>query len=116
MRNFFKLALPLHFHLVDAITHILYDVFNDSKYADKILEKCFKANRKWGARDRKFVAETVYEIVRHKRRLAYISESEEAWNLVGAYLFSTMGELPDWPEFDHLDIKKLKERNSAHGN
>ena len=107
------MALPLHFHLVDEIVQILYAVFNDGRYADKVIEKCFKANRKWGARDRKFVAETVYEIVRHKRRLAFIAGSDEAWDLVGAYLFSTMNELPDWPEFDHFDIKTLKERNSA---
>lgn len=107
------MALPLHFHLVEEITEILYTIFNEGKYADKMIEKSFKANRKWGARDRKFVAESVYEIVRHKRRLAFLADSEQPWDLIGAYLFQTMNELPDWPEFDHLDIQKLKARNSA---
>jgi 16S rRNA (cytosine967-C5)-methyltransferase len=107
------LAVPLHFHLVQAIADILDEVFLDQKYADKVIEKCFKQNRKWGARDRKFVAETIYEIVRHKRRLAFIGGSENSWDLIAAYLFQTMNEIPDWEEFDHLKISDLKNRNSA---
>lgn len=107
------MALPLHLHLVKEISLALDEVFVGGKYADKVIEKCFKANRKWGARDRRFFAETVYEIVRHKRRLAFIAEGETAWNLIGAYLFQTMGELPDWQEFDHLDLNSLKKRNSS---
>lgn len=107
------MALPLHFHLVEHISLILDEIFIDSKYADKVIEKCFKANRKWGARDRKFVAETVYEVVRHKRRLEFIADSTHSWDLIGAYLFQTMNELPDWEEFDHLDVQLLARRNSA---
>ncbi len=107
------MASPLHYHLVQSIADSLEDIFFNKKYADKVIEKCFKNNRKWGARDRKFFAETVYEIVRHKRRLEFIGGSDNPWDLIAAYLFQTMSEIPDWEEFDHLKISDLKSRNSA---
>jgi len=106
------LASELHFHLVDSIVTALYEIFEDGRYADKVIEKSFKQNRKWGSRDRKFFAETIYEIVRHYRRLAFIAASENPWDLVGAYLYQTMGELPLWHEFEHLDLNQFKKRNS----
>ncbi len=106
------MALPLHLHLVDAIVAALDEIFMDGRYADKVIEKIFKKNRKWGARDRKFVAEAIYEIVRHKRRLEYIVGSNKSWDLLGAYLFQSMNELPNWPELDHIDINELNRRNS----
>lgn len=107
------MAVPLHYHLVQSIADALDEIFLDGKYADKVIERCFKNNRKWGARDRKFFAETVYEIVRHKRRLEFIGGEGNPWNLVAAYLFQTMNEIPDWEEFDHIKISDLKSRNSA---
>ena len=107
------MALPLHHHLVEQITLALDEIFGNGRYADKVIEKCFKANRKWGSRDRKFFAESVYEIVRHKRRLEFIAGSGSSWDLMGAYLFQTMADLPDWEEFDHLDLNVLKQRNSS---
>ncbi|MBC7741735.1 MAG: RsmB/NOP family class I SAM-dependent RNA methyltransferase [Bdellovibrionaceae bacterium] len=106
------MALPLHPHLVDSIVEALDEIFIDGRYADKVIEKIFKKNRKWGSRDRKFIAEAIYEIVRHKRRLEYIVNSNHSWDLVGAYLYQSMNELPNWEEFDQIDIDQLKKRNS----
>ncbi len=66
----------IHGHLVGAITEALTSIFWDGYYADKVIERIFKANRKWGARDRKFVAEAVYEMVRHWRYLWLVSGEE----------------------------------------
>ena len=103
----------LHFVLVEAVSMALDEVFLDGKYADKVMEKLFKKNRKWGSKDRKFVAESIYEIVRHKRRLQFIADSEKSMDLVAAFLVQTRGELPDWEEFAHIDINEFKKRNSA---
>lgn len=103
----------LHFPLVDAVALALEEIFFDNRYADKVIEKLFKKNRKWGARDRKFVAETIYEIVRHKRRLEFIADANEVWDLIAAYLVQTRGELPNWVEFDGISIPEFKKRNSA---
>jgi 16S rRNA (cytosine967-C5)-methyltransferase len=103
----------LHLHLVKEISHALNEIFIDGKYADKVIEKSFKLNRKWGARDRRFFAESVYEIVRHKRRLEYLAGSDSAWDLIGAYLCKTNGEIPDWEEFDHLNVNEIRKKDKA---
>lgn len=107
------MALQLHFHLVQSVAESLDEIFFNKKYADKVIEKCFKNNRKWGSRDRKFFAETIYEIVRYKRRLEFIANSDNSWDLIAAYLIQTAGELPDWPEFEHIKVSDLKIKNSA---
>lgn len=64
--------MKIHKNIVDAIILSLKEIFDDKKYADKVIERVLKSNPKWGARDRKFIAETVYEIVRWYRLLGYI--------------------------------------------
>ncbi len=103
----------LHFHLVESISLALDEIFLDGKYADKVIEKLFKKNRKWGSKDRKFIAESIYEIVRHKRRLEFIADSDKSMDLIAAFFVQTRGELPNWEEFDHIDIEDFKKRNSA---
>lgn len=103
----------LHFHLIDAVAAALNETFSENRYADKVIERLFKKNRKWGSRDRKFVAEMIYEIVRHKRRLEFIAGSDHPWDLIAGYLIQTRGELPNWMEFDALNVADLKKRNSA---
>ncbi len=103
----------LHFHLVESISLALDEIFLDGKYADKVIEKLFKKNKKWGSKDRKFIAESIYEIVRHKRRLEFIADSDRSMDLIAAYFIQTRGELPDWEEFDHINIQEFKKRNSA---
>lgn len=103
----------LHYHLVEAVSLALDEIFLDGKYADKVIEKLFKKNRKWGSKDRKFVAESIYEIVRHKRRLIFIAESDKAIDLIAAFFVQTRGELPDWEDFDHININEYRKRNSA---
>lgn len=107
------MSVQLHFHLVKSIKDALDEVFDQGKYADKVIEKCFKSNRKWGSRDRKFFAETLYEIVRHKRKLEFIAMDTDKWNVIAAYLLLTYGELPDWMFFDGLDVKGYKSRIGA---
>ena len=59
--------MKLHFHLIAAIVSALQDIFVDGRYADKVIEHQFKQHPKWGARDRRLFAESVYDIVRRWR-------------------------------------------------
>lgn len=56
--------MKVHKHLVSLIVDVLQNIFIRGGYADKEIEKLFKSNRKLGSRDRKFIAESVYELVR----------------------------------------------------
>lgn len=107
-------APDLHFHLVQSAVQCLQEIFSEKKYADKAIEKLFKQNRRWGARDRRFFAETVYEIVRHWRKLSYLAGTNEAWAVVGAYLFLQYKEIPDWEEFDSVDLQSIRQKLDAH--
>ncbi|MCB0391673.1 MAG: hypothetical protein KDD58_10285, partial [Bdellovibrionales bacterium] len=52
-----------------AVLTILIQTFEHNKYADKALESEFKKNRNWGAKDRKIIAETTYDMLRWWRTL-----------------------------------------------
>lgn len=100
----------LHFHLVNTLSQALAEIFYSGKHADRVIDKYLRANRKWGARDRKFFAEGVYEIVRHKRKLEFIAQSEDEWDLIGAHLVLKGFELPNRLEFDNVDIERVRSR------
>lgn len=56
--------MKIHKHLVIQIVNVLQTVFTEQAFADKEIERLFKSDRKLGSRDRKFIAESVYELVR----------------------------------------------------
>lgn len=74
--NTLAAAERLYPNLVGGVIEALETIFGMDVYADKAIERLFKANRKWGSRDRAFVAESVYEIVRHWRLLWYLLGEE----------------------------------------
>lgn len=75
-----------------ALHRALQPIFNDRKQADKVIELTLKANKKWGARDRAFIAENTYEIVRWFRLLKFCTElpkvhtEQQWWDIVVAWL------------------------------
>ena len=97
--------MKLYRNLTEAVIDALRQIFTDNKYADKVIEKILKQNPKWGARDRRFIAETTYDIVRWYRLFRHATEAEEGdfWKLLGAWILWKEEELPPWPEFYSLD-------------
>ena len=65
--------MRLHRNLVVAVIKVLDGTFNQNLYADKTIEKILKFDKRWGSRDRGFIAETSYEIIRWKRLYSEIS-------------------------------------------
>lgn len=82
----------IHQPLMLALHRALQPIFNDRKQADKIIELTLKANKKWGARDRAFIAENTYEIVRWFRLLKFCTElpkvqtEQQWWDIICAWL------------------------------
>ena len=64
--------MKLHSNLLNGIVEILEISFGGTMYADKVLEKALKSNKKWGSRDRSFVAHHTYEIIRWWRLLWFL--------------------------------------------
>ncbi len=100
--------IKLHKPLLNGIASSLALIFNENRYSDKVLEKLFKQNKQWGARDRKFIAESVYDVVRHYRLLAHLAQSKNNfWFITSVYFVLKNIELPDWPEFKHLNKTQI---------
>ncbi len=97
--------MKLHPLLVKAVIRGLSDIFIQEKYADKAIEILLKSNPKWGARDRAFIAESIYEIVRYKRRYCAMAGITNPltepilWQMFAMYWLSKGQSLPDWKEF-----------------
>ena len=59
--------------LVQGVTQVLSSVFGHHKPADKAIESIFRSNKRWGKRDRAFVAERSYDLVRWWNRVERMS-------------------------------------------
>lgn len=59
----------LHANLVEAVVQSLLRIFGEQQYADRVVEQVLRSDSRWGARDRAFVAENIYEMVRWWRLL-----------------------------------------------
>lgn len=100
-----------HRVLVEAIVFSLGEIFEKGRQADKVIEQVLKSNRKWGARDRGFIAENTYEIVRWWRLLLFVSQEERpAYSDIFAIWQTLKGnELPAWTEFDHIQPQRIRQ-------
>ena len=102
--------MKLHNNTIRGVHQALEAIFEQGQYADKVIERTLKSNPKWGARDRSFIAETSYEMVRWWRLINYLSPSKGYWDLFGTYWLMKGEELPGWEEFSRLNPEKIKSK------
>jgi 16S rRNA (cytosine967-C5)-methyltransferase len=108
--------MRLHRNLVFATIDSLHLIFNENKQADKVLKNTLKRDKRWGARDRAFIAETTYDIVRWKRLYAEIAEVREPFDRPNLFrLFAVWATLngiaiPDWKQFEDTPTRRIKGR------
>lgn len=126
--------MKYHRHLLLEITATLQKIFIENIHADKAIEKSFKQHPRWGSRDRKFFAESIYDFVRWWRKIWFLTGlypdgvanleevNAEDWEhfLIAGLLLK---DLPP-PESENLDtqvvidefnsrLKKLKQESRA---
>ncbi len=108
--------MRLHKNLCFTAIDSLNMIFNDGEYAGKVVEKALKRDKRWGARDRKFVAETIYDIVRWKRLYNEIAVTkdhysrENLWKMFAVWATLKGIELPDWKYFENTPVRRIKGR------
>lgn len=104
----------LHKNLVIGVIYTLDNIFNNNIYADKAIEKTLKSNKKWGSKDRGFIAETCYDIVRWKRLYSEIADiksphnSNELWKFFSVWAVLRGIPIPNWKEFENIPKRKIK--------
>jgi len=102
--------VKLHRSTCEAVIHTLEQIFTENRYADKAIEKTLKQNSQWGARDRRFIAETTYDIVRWKRWYEHAAASSNLWNLLAARCVEQNTPLPEWAEWTNIDTEAMARR------
>ncbi|UGS20017.1 RsmB/NOP family class I SAM-dependent RNA methyltransferase [Flavobacterium cyclinae] len=106
--------MRLHRNLVFTTIDSLMAIFNEEEYADKVVARALKKDKRWGSHDRKFVAETIYEIVRWKRLYAEIAEVKEPfdrdkiWRIFAVWAVLRGYNLPDWKYFEDTPVRRIK--------
>jgi 16S rRNA (cytosine967-C5)-methyltransferase len=107
--------MKLHQNLINAVIVILQQVFIDKQYADKVIERVLKQNSRWGGRDRRFIAETAYDMIRWWRLLQEVSGIKEVkkdkdfLQLWGVWMILNDKRLPEWQEFKNLKPYVIEE-------
>jgi len=99
----------LYRNLVLAVINSLEHIFREGKYADKVIEQTLKKDPRWGSRDRGFIAETTYELVRWKRLYSEVAGIKEhytnknVWKMFVAWAVINGYYLPDqWNEISEV--------------
>ena len=106
--------MRLHRNLVMAVIQALDQIYNEGLYADKVVQKTLKSDKRWGSRDRKFVAETIYDMVRWKRLYDEIAGTkghytkENLWKNFAVWAVLKGYSLPDWKQFAGTPARRIK--------
>ncbi len=108
--NTYLCTMKLFPNTVKGVVEAIEEIFQENRYADKVIEKILKSNPKWGARDRGFVAESIYEMVRWWRLINEVSPSKDSYHLFGTYWLLQGNKLPEWREFKDLDPRKIRSK------
>lgn len=108
--------MVFHRVLVNAVVESLKQIFLQRKHADRLIKRLFEENRKWGSRDRRFVAETIYEIVRWWRLLWALLdeepklETEILYKLIAVFYIIKGYSLPPWDEFSSINKEEVLQK------
>ncbi|PID68156.1 MAG: RNA methyltransferase [Flavobacteriia bacterium] len=103
----------IHNNLVLAVIGALEDIFNRNQYADKVVERVLTSNKKWGSRDRRFIAHAIYECVRWKRYYRHVdrtvrnTSTSDWYGVLAVYLIQNAYQLPQIPEFSSINAEHI---------
>lgn len=100
--------IRLHKPLVRGILEALQSA--ETKKVDHVLPALLKAQPKWGSRDRNFVAENTYEVVRNKRFIQFLLGGDATPSkMLGAWLILKGLYDPEEEIFRYLDPEVIQD-------
>lgn len=107
--------MKLHANITASVVIALKAIFTEGKHADDIVRNLLQSNPKWGSRDRRFIASSIYTIVRWWRRYLFIADTtvqeEECFEKVlSVYLVETFGGELNTPLPVAIDHKVYNDR------
>lgn len=105
--------MRLHRHLCASTLTLAKSVLLDHRVLDHELAAAFEENKKWGKRDRSFVAETLFEVTRWRRSLSYLVDSEDTNSIITAQWVLMGYPLPDWHTYNGLPPQEIIARQQT---
>lgn len=89
--------MKLHPNIIASVIDSLKKIFVEDKHADDVVRNVLQSNPKWGSRDRRFIASSIYSIVRWWKKylfIANVTEQDAACfeQVLSIYLLETHGE------------------------
>ena len=106
--------MKLYRNLCQAVAGGLDQIFIEGGHASQVIEALLLSNKKWGARDRHFIAHYLYDTIRYYRLYCYaasldhIASGHDSWQVLGANLIKDSYELPQWPEWESMNPGSVK--------
>ncbi len=110
--------MKLHKLTVQAVIEGLEEIFGNNKLADRVVRSQITKDRRWGSRDRRFIAESIYDIVRWWKWYLTIGEIDEQdaarfEKVLAVYLQEKQVDFPDWftpqiPNDESIRKNKIK--------
>lgn len=113
--------MRLYRNLVQAVVQALQQIFEEEQLADRVVQTLLKSNKKWGSKDRRFIASTVYDVVRWYRLyyeiLGHPPKTTTDWyQLLGVKWLLVEDSLPEWEEFEGIDKATVLARQKSLSN
>ena len=110
--------MRLYRNLVEASIKALEKIFTENQLADRVVQKTLRSNKKWGSKDRRFLAATIYDAVRwyrlHYEILGKEPENVEDWWKILGIMWTLQGEeLPEWEHFEGLNAEDIQAKKEA---
>ena len=108
--------MKIHRILCIAIIKGLKEILLEHQQADTTVANLLVSNTNWGARDRNFIAQNIYEIVRYKRLYEFVCNEEAwgesaLWRILGGKLVLDNFQLPEWAEFAEVKPEDVNKRH-----
>ena len=107
--------MRLYRNLVAASIEALQKIFSENKLADQVVQSTLRSNKKWGSKDRRFLAATIYDTVRWYRLYYEVYGKEpktksDWWHILGVMWLIQGNDLPPWEEFAELDRTLIEQQ------
>ena len=104
--------MKMHRILAEAAAETIKLVFKEHRVLDHALAEAFENHPKWGKRDRGFIAETAFEVVRWRRALGFVADSEETDAMCAAQWRRMGFEIPEWWKFKGASSEEMVARET----
>lgn len=99
-----------------AILEIITEVFKDEQPADKIINDYIRARKYIGSKDRKFIVDTTWQIIRNRCKLTFDAKSDEPRKILLYFAKDRLAEVFDGSTYGLASLSEdekawLKEEN-----